>query len=194
VPPIEENEAMPLTIPPPATDEYAEFHHGYMTRMVGEVDAIAVLDRQREHIEAFRQLTPEEAGHRYEPGKWSVREIIGHLADSERVFAYRLLCIARGETKSLPGFSEQAYAEASNADRRTLNDLVDELAAVRASTLALVRSLDESVLANRGVVNEWTLSVRAIAFITAGHLAHHVAVLRERYQLAFGSRPSAFGS
>jgi hypothetical protein len=174
---------MALSILPPGADEYAEFHHGYMARVAGEVDAIAVLDRQRAAIEAFRQLTHEQAGFRYQPDKWSVREIIGHLSDAERVFAYRLLCIARGDTTPLPGYNEQTYAASSNADRRTLNDLVDELASVRAATLTLVRSLDEGVLSTRGTVNDWTLSVRALAFITAGHFAHHLAVLRERYLL-----------
>lgn len=172
---------MSLTVPAPQIDEYAEFHKGYMARVAGEADAIALLDRQRDAIEALRQLTLEQASYRYQPDKWSVREIIGHLSDSERVFAYRLLCIARGDTTRLPGFDEQAYAATSNADRRTLNDLVDELASVRAATLTLVRSLDEGVLSRRGTVNDWSLSVRALAFITAGHFAHHLAVLRERY-------------
>jgi hypothetical protein len=97
------------------------------------------------------------------------------------VFAYRLLCIARGETTVLPGFDEQAYGRTSNADRRSVSELVDELAAVRASTLALVRSLDEGMLTNKGQVSSWTLSVRALAFITAGHFRHHEGGLRERY-------------
>lgn len=172
---------MALTIPPPGTDEYGEFHRGYMAQMSGEPDAIVCLDRQRKTIEAMRQLTADEAGHRYADGKWTVREMIGHLSDAERVFSYRLMSIARGEKAALPGFDEQSYAAASNADRRPLNDLVDELALVRNGTLALVRSLDEAVLENRGTVNQWSLSVRAIAFITAGHFAHHLDVLRERY-------------
>jgi uncharacterized damage-inducible protein DinB len=174
---------MALTIPHPTPHEYAEFHRGYMSNVTGEPDAIAILDRQRRTIDALRQLTPQQAGHRYADGKWTVREIIGHLSDSERVFAYRLLCIARGETGLLPGFDEQSYAAQSNADRRTLHDLVDELAAVRASTLALVRSLDENALVRTGTVNQWSLSVRAIAFITAGHFAHHMNVLRDRYNV-----------
>lgn len=175
---------MALTIAPPETDEYADFHRGYMSAVSTERDALVTLEQQRTSIARLRELTPEQAGHRYAPGKWSVREMIGHLSDCERVFAYRLLCIARGETSSLPGFDEQAYAERSNADRRTLNDLADELAAIRAATLALLRGLDESVLTNRGTVNNWSLSVRAIAFITAGHFAHHVSMLRERYAVS----------
>lgn len=178
---------MALTIPAPAADEYAEFHKGYMSHVAHETDAIAVLARQRDVIESLRRLSPEQAGHRYAAGKWTVREMIGHLADVERVFTYRLLSFARGESGALPGFDEQAYAAKSNADRRSLNDLIDELAAVRASTLALVRSLDEAVLTSRGTVSNWTLSVRALAFITAGHFQHHVQVLRDKYGITVGS-------
>ncbi len=175
------NDVMSLTISQPAADEYAEFHRGYMASVAGEPDAISLLDRQRQTIAQLRALTPKQAGHRYADGKWTVREMIGHLIDSERVFAYRLLCIARGERGALPGFDEQAYAAASNADRRTLNELLDEFESVRASTLTLLRSLDEGVLTARGTVKTWSLSVRALAFIIAGHFAHHVKVLADRY-------------
>lgn len=178
---------MALTIPVPAADEYSEFHKGYMAAVAHEPDAIVVLVRQRDAIERLRGLSPAQAGHRYAEGKWTVREIIGHLSDVERVFTYRLLSIARGESGVLPGFDQDAYAARSNADARPLNDLVDELAAVRTATLALVRSLDEAVLANRGTVSQWTLSVRALAYIIAGHFAHHVRVLREQYGITVGS-------
>jgi uncharacterized damage-inducible protein DinB len=168
-------------IPPPDSDEYADFHRGYIAAVAGESDALAVLERQQHVIDGLRRLTAEQASHRYAEGKWSVRDIIGHLSDAERVFAYRLLCIARGETGALPGFEEQVYAANSNASTRELSDLVDELRLVRQSTLALVRSLPPAVLTSRGTVNKWTLSVRAMVFIIAGHFQHHVNVLRDRY-------------
>ena len=170
-----------MAISPPHRDEYADFHLGYLAAVASEQDAITVLERQQRSIDKLRALTDEQAGHRYAPGKWTVREIIGHLSDSERIVSYRLLCIARGETATLPGFDEQRYAANSNADRRSLSELVDELAILRTATLALVRSLDDAVLMQRGTVNDWTLSVRALAFIIAGHFQHHVNVLRERY-------------
>lgn len=176
-----------MTISPPARDEYADFHVGYITAVANEPDAIAALQRQQARIEALRQLTPEQAGHRYEPGKWTVRAVIGHIADSERVFAYRLLRIARGDRTPLPGFDEKVVAENSNADARSLGDLVDELSAVRVSTLALIRSLDETAVSRTGTVRDWTLSVRALAFIIAGHFQHHVNVLRERYGVEPGN-------
>jgi hypothetical protein len=175
---------MPVIIAPPATDEYAEFHRGYIAAVAGEPDALALLERQHRSIAAFGTLSVEQAAHRYADGKWTVREVVGHLADAERVVSYRLLCVARGERGKLPGFDEQGYAAHSNADRRHLAELVEELTVVRDGTLALVRSLDAEVLTQRGNVNDWTLSVRALSFIIAGHFQHHVNVLRDRYGIA----------
>jgi hypothetical protein len=172
---------MPLVIDPPAADEYADFHKGYIAAVSAEPDAVALLERQQHHIETLRRLTPDHAGYRYAEGKWTIRSVIGHLSDTERILSYRLLRIARGDETPLPGFDESSYAAQSNADRRTLSDLVDELWAVRVATLSLVRSLDPSHLARRGVVNNWNVSVRGLAFVIAGHFQHHMTILRERY-------------
>ena len=173
-----------MTISPPAPDEYADFHTGYIAAVAHEVDAIAALERQQSTIDALRSLTEQQASHRYGEGKWSVREVIGHLADTERVLSYRLMRIARGDQTPLPRFDEKTVAANSNADSRALSDLVDEPALVRASTLALAKSLDDTAVARRGVVGEWTLTARALAFIIAGHFEHHVNVLRDRYGVA----------
>jgi len=165
----------------PEANEYADFHRGYIAAVTGEPDALPVLERQQNLIEALGRLSPEQAGHRYAIGKWSVREIIGHLSDAERILSYRLLCIARGDQTPLPGFDEEAYGAETNAGRRPLSDLVEELGVVRMSTLALIRSLDESFVTRRGTVKNWTLSVRALAFVIAGHFEHHVNVLGDRY-------------
>jgi hypothetical protein len=183
---------MALTIAFPEADEYADFHRGYIALLEGERDALPVLERQRAVIDGLGRLSSDQAGHRYADGKWSVREIIGHLSDAERVFSYRLLCLARGDQTPLPGFDEVAYGAETNADRRTLGDLVEELSLVRRSTLALVRSLDESFLTRRGIVRNWNFSVRALAFVIGGHFEHHVNVLRERYGIFV--RPQAPGS
>jgi hypothetical protein len=172
------------TIAFPSSDEYAEFHKGYIAAVAGERDAIAVLERQWELIEGLRRLTNEQTHYRYADGKWSVAAVIGHVADAERVLSYRLLRIARGDETPLPGFDEKILAANSNADQRPLDDLLNELAAVRAATLTLVRSLDAAALTRRGVVNNWNLSVRALAFIIAGHFQHHLNVLAERYGIA----------
>jgi hypothetical protein len=174
---------MPSTIARPAPGEYPEFHRANLAAIADEPDAVAVLEGQRRHIERLRGLTARQAGHRYAAGKWNVREMIGHLSDTERILSYRLLRIARGDRTPLAGFDESAYAARSNAARRPLPELVDELAVVRQATLALVRSLDEADLAEHGVVRDWQLSVRALAFIIGGHFQHHVNVLRDRYDL-----------
>jgi hypothetical protein len=174
---------MALTIARPANDEYAEFHRAYIAAVADEPDGISALERQQAAIDNLRRLTPEQAGHRYADRKWTVREVIGHLADAERVLSYRLLRIARGDATPLPGFDEKAFVAGSNADRRDLDDLVAELAAVRAATLLLVRSLDDEVVTRRGVVNTWQLSARGLVFIIAGHFAHHRNVLRDRYNV-----------
>lgn len=176
---------MPIVIAPPAPDEYAEFHRGYIAAVAGERDGLALLERQVAAIERFATLAPDEAAHRYGPGKWSVKEVIGHLSDAERVLSYRLLRFARADQTPLTGFDEQAYVPASNAGRRSLDDLVDELRTVRAATLALVRSLDDAALARRGVVNAWHLSVRGLVFIIAGHFQHHLNALEQRYGIAW---------
>jgi len=175
---------MPTVIAPPAGNEFAEFHRGYIAAVQGEADGIAVLARQVDAIENLRRLTPAQAMFRYAEGKWTVKEVIGHLSDAERVVSYRLLCIARGDQTPLPRFDENAYVAASSADNRALADLVDELATVRAATLALVRAVPHSALANRGTVNEWSLTARGLVFIIAGHFAHHMNVLRDRYAVA----------
>jgi DinB superfamily len=172
---------MPRVIGPPGTDEYADFHKGYIAAVANEPDGIAVLEGQQSSITQFARLSPQQASHRYADGKWSVKEVIGHLCDAERVVSYRLLRIARGDKTPLPGFDEAAIAAASNADRRELADLVAELSVVRQSTLALVKSLDETGLSQRGTVNDWSLTAHGIVFIIAGHFAHHMNVLRERY-------------
>ncbi len=175
---------MPLRITRPAADEYAEFHKGYVAAVEHEDDGLAVLARQSRVIEKFRALTPEETARRYDAGKWNIKEVLGHLADGERVVAYRLLRIARGDQTPLPGFDENSYVATANSDARDLADLVDELAAVRAATIALVKSLDDDALSRRGTVNNWTLSARGLVFIISGHFQHHVNILRDRYGIA----------
>ena len=172
---------MSLAIAPPAPDEYADFHKGYIAAVAHEPNGLAVLERQLSSIEKLGTLSPQQATHRYAEGKWSVKEMTGHLSDSERVLSYRLMRIARGDKTPLPGFDENAIAAASNAARRELPDLASELSTVRKSTIALVKSLDAGALAQRGTVNNWSLTARGLVFIIAGHFAHHVNVLRERY-------------
>jgi len=168
-------------IPRPAPSEYAPHYAGYVNR-VSEGEVLDQLARQIEETRALlRDLPPSRAVHRYATGKWSVAEVVGHIADAERIFAYRALRIARGDATPLAPFDENAYTPAGSFDRRTLTDLVDELTAVRQATLALFRGMPGEAFERTGIASGRTVSVRALAFIIAGHELHHVAILRERY-------------
>jgi len=129
------------------------------------------------------RVAPDRETYRYAGGKWSIREIIGHLIDGERVFGYRAFCIARGETQNLPGFDQDDYMLTAPYDRIELEDLLSELRLVRLSNIAMLRNLDEESWLRMGTANDNQVSVRALAFIIAGHARHHMGVLRERYGL-----------
>ena len=172
-----------IAIPRPGADEHLPYYGKYIAQVPGD-DAMRTLTS---HIEdwhpALRKLTDAQALHRYAPGKWSVKEVLGHLCDSERVFTYRALRFARADATPLAGFDENTWVPGSGADRRPIADLADELRAVRAATVALYRSCDGDMLTRRGEANGATVSVRALAWICAGHAIHHHTLLRERYGL-----------
>jgi hypothetical protein len=165
----------------PDATEYAPFYAGYVAG-VPESDIVAVLrESGRDILAALAAIPESQGGHRYAAGKWSVREVIGHLIDAERIFSYRALRLARADATPLPGFEENDYVRAAHSDERSLADLVDELRAVRESTVRLFASLPDDGWNRRGVVNGREISVRALAYITAGHARHHLGVLRDRY-------------
>lgn len=165
----------------PGRDEYHAFYEGYVS-LVPEGDVSATLERQAgETLSLLGAVSEERAGRGYAPGKWSVKELVGHVVDAERVFAYRLLAIARGESRSLHDMDQEVYVRSANFNARTLRSIVTEFEHVRAATLDLVGGLDAAGWERRGLVNENVMSVRALAHIVAGHAAHHLKVLRERY-------------
>lgn len=164
----------------PAPDEFASFYAGYIDR-VPAAGPVAALEAQRSRIAALQALPESRATHRYADGKWSVKEVIGHVADAERVFAYRLLRIARADSTPLAGFDENQWAAAAPHHHRPVADVVKELLAVREATLALVDSLDEASLVRLTVANGRPVSGRALCWILAGHAQHHLAILHERY-------------
>ena len=168
----------------PQPDEYAG-HFGRYIDGVPDGDVVALLESQGNATQQLLASIAEEKGSfRYEPGKWSIKQVVGHITDAERVFSYRLMAIARGEKQSLPGFEENDYVEAGNFDARPLAELAEGLAATRRATLALVRSLDDAAWDRRGVASNNPISARALAWVTAGHERHHVKILRERYGIA----------
>jgi hypothetical protein len=165
----------------PEPGEHVPFYAGYVA-LVPDGDVLATLRAQAgETVSLLRGLPSDRAGHRYAPGKWSLGQVVGHVADAERVFAYRALAFARGDASELPGFDENAYAEASPAVDRPLAEVLGDLAAVRGATLSLFGALPGAAWARRGVANGNPVTVRALAWIIAGHERHHVRVLRERY-------------
>lgn len=175
--------ASPLLATPPAADggEHLPYYAQYIA-LVPAGDVLAALEAQlADTVALLDALGEERAGYRYAPGKWSAREVMGHIVDTERIFAYRALCAARGEGAPLPAFDENAYVAGADFDARSLNSLMGELTAVRRATLALFRNLGEAALARRVVANGAPMSARAAAWIIAGHERHHQLLLRERY-------------
>ncbi|HVR41002.1 MAG TPA: DinB family protein, partial [Thermoanaerobaculia bacterium] len=132
-------------------------------------------------IELVRPLTDEQLLHRYAADKWTIKEIVQHITDDERIYAYRALRFARNDATELPGFDEKLFASQSRANARSVDDLLDELATVRAATISLFAGLDDDALTRRGIANGNVMSVRAAAYHIAGHELHHVNVIRERY-------------
>jgi hypothetical protein len=167
----------------PREGEHGEDTGRYVARVSGD-DVLSVLEAQRAEVRRLAGLPEARALFRYAPGKWSVKEVVGHLTDAERIYGYRALRFARHDATSLPGFDEDAYVPAARFDRRALSDLVAEWDTVRAATLSLFRGLDDDALLRRGVANDHEISVRALAWVAAGHTLHHLGVLRERYGVA----------
>ena len=165
----------------PQQDEYVPYYHKYVS-MVPDGDLVETLRTQIGETLALVRSIPEERGsHRYAPGKWSIKEVVGHMADVERIMTYRALRIARNDATPLPGFDENAYVPAANFEARSLASLAHELEAVRRATVAFFETLEPEAAARRGSANNNPISARALAYIVAGHERHHVALLRERY-------------
>jgi uncharacterized damage-inducible protein DinB len=165
----------------PEPSEFAPYYKNYID-LVKVDNPIKALEDQIIAMQAFLSEIPEEReSYRYAEGKWSIKEIIGHLIDTERIFGYRALCIARKDKSSFPGYDENAYVAAANFDARSFYDLVHEFSIVRESHLALFKSFSLEAFSEMGIANQQPVSVRAILFIMAGHEIHHLKVIRERY-------------
>ncbi|MEZ6038239.1 MAG: DinB family protein [Planctomycetota bacterium] len=170
--------------PRPSDAELPAFLRAYMDQ-VPDGDVLAMLAEQGRHVGAVLAALPaERAGYRYAEGKWSIARLVQHVIDGERLFCYRALCIARGDTQSLPGFDENAYAEHDGSDARTLDSLSAEHAAVRRATLTLFAGFDAAARERRGTANNKPASVAAMPWIIAGHERHHLRILQERYEVA----------
>jgi uncharacterized damage-inducible protein DinB len=167
------------TRPDPA--EHAPYFGTYIGK-VPDGDIVQHLrDQVGETVALLRGLSEAQAGRRYAEGKWSIREVVGHVTDAERIFGYRALRFARGDETPIPGFDENRYVERSRQDARPLAELCDAFEAVRGATIALYAPLDEDEWLRRGSANGNSFTVRALAWITAGHERHHRDLLRTRY-------------
>ena len=163
------------------TSEYNPFYHTYVMAL-GNVDLLDELRNGKQVLFSLLEEIPEEKlTYAYAEGKWTLAEALVHMLDTERIFQYRALCIARNDKSEFPGFDQEAYVPVSNANNRSKKDLINEYVAVRDSSITLFASLDEEALKRVGVASGSKMSVRALGFITSGHQAHHVRILRERY-------------
>ncbi|MDB4916535.1 MAG: DinB family protein [Gemmatimonadetes bacterium] len=165
----------------PDAGEFPAFYAKYVA-LVPDGDIVTVHRAMAEELRTALAAIPEEkGGFRYAEDKWTVRTLIGHMIDAERIFAYRALRLARGDATPLPGFEENDFAKTAGSDSRTVADLVSEMVAVRDCTMRLFASLPDEAWTRRGTVNNGDISVRAIAYVSAGHAAHHLQILRELY-------------
>ena len=161
--------------------EFAPFYSTYIS-MVDEVDLVEELEISvHEFIKFIQNIPLDKYDYRYAEGKWTIKDIIQHLMDAERIFAYRALRIARNDKTPLASFEENDYADIAGANERSIRDLLTELAIVRQSTIALFKTLSEEVLQRVGIASGFEVSVRALGFIIIGHQKHHEKIFKERY-------------
>ncbi|MCB0568687.1 MAG: DinB family protein [Phaeodactylibacter sp.] len=166
---------------PQQEKEYNPFYDTYVSK-VGEGNILDILEQGKHRtLNLLRTIPEQAANHRYAPGKWSIKELVLHLIDSERIFAYRALRISRNDDSPLPGFSQDDYVPYSGAEARTLASLREEYEVVRDATIHLFRHFNDEMWQRVGTASNSPVSTLALAYIIAGHEAHHIGILKERY-------------
>jgi len=166
----------------PTPDEYAEFYAGYVQRAAARGDVLASLPKQIEEIKsALGKLTDEQALFRDAPKEWSIKEVMGHLNDVERVFSYRLLRVSRNDATPLPGFEQNDYVRDAEFDNYPLNDLINEFEHLRRANILAIGNMKEEALLYRGTASGYPVSARALVYMLVGHVDHHMASLHEKY-------------
>jgi hypothetical protein len=181
------------TMTRPQASEYAQYYEPYIA-LVPEADALAAMRAQLERELPFLSTIPEaKAGIVHPPYAWTIRQVVSHLTDGERIFCYRALRIARGDAIPLPGYDENAYAKTAGTERLTLKSLTEELESVRRATITLFQNLPPEAWARAGIANDKSVTVRALAFIIAGHARHHLAIIRKRLGMPAPTMRAAAG-
>jgi uncharacterized damage-inducible protein DinB len=178
---LEEATQPTLVIARPQAGEYAPYYERYIS-LIQENDILATLDRQRrEMVLLLSGLSEEQGDFRYAPEKWSAKQVLGHVCDTERIFAYRALRISRGDATPMEGFEQDDYVKNGPFARHVIAEVIEDYIAVRRATISLLRSLEEAAWSRRGIANKNEVTVRAIAYTIAGHEMHHRRILQEKY-------------
>ncbi|MDU0199795.1 DinB family protein [Paenibacillus sp. MAH-36] len=165
----------------PGKDEYAPYYEQYISKVTDEEYEV-FLDRQRDEILAlFGDIDEEKARYRYAPGKWSLKEVLGHITDTERVMSYRMLRISRGDSTLLPGFDQDVFVANTSFDELSIEDLLNDFKAVRQATLTLRRTIADSAWSRQANVSTFDITARGLAYVIAGHAEHHLTIVKERY-------------
>jgi uncharacterized damage-inducible protein DinB len=164
----------------PAKTDYAEYYLKYIEQVKGD-DILKVLENNTDCINILRSISDDKADYSYAPGKWTTKQLIEHLTDTERIMSYRALRISRNDTQQLPGFDQDEYVKNGTSKKRKLKDLIDEFEHLRKANLLLFRSFDEKELSRRGKASGFDVTVLALLFIIAGHEIHHCKVLKDKY-------------
>ncbi len=165
----------------PEKKEYAEYHETYIS-LVEETDIISAMENQLDELNnLFGAISEEKADFRYAEGKWSIKEILGHLIDGERVFSYRAFRFSRRDETPLVGFEQDGYVANGNFSNAKLSDLIEEFSLLRRSNVLFFKNLTDEAWSYLGTASEATISVRAIAYVMVGHIRHHTDILRQRY-------------
>ncbi|KQR71936.1 DinB family protein [Pedobacter sp. Leaf176] len=165
----------------PRPDDYPTWGATYISKVDGDI--IEILEEQVFSIPVLFESNKEKENFAYAEGKWTLKEVLGHIIDCERIFAYRMTCFARNEQQHLPGFEEDDYVSNARFTERNYEDMIEEFAALRKANLYFFKSLNESELDRKGVASGREITVKSILFIVAGHIIHHAGVLKERYHV-----------
>ena len=165
----------------PEANEFDPYYNTYISLIDGN-EVLPVLDAQPAELRSIFTEVPEEKGtYAYADGKWTIKEVLSHLIDGERIFAYRILRISRGDETPIEGFEQDGYIENSNANNRSFDDLLNEFALQRSANMLLINNLSDDAARRLGTASEKAISVRSLVYIMAGHVKHHLGILRERY-------------